>query len=118
MAIDAVIERVRETDAGLRLELAPRTDASGQDSIPGRPALTILGERTFSPQVGQEIWGGSHSCLIVDGAEYDRRGVSLHETRNCPRCFCQMHWVTVTNTHTGAHREVRRCRECGTEAAL
>jgi hypothetical protein len=126
MSIDAVIERVRHTEEGLRLELAPRVDAEGQDSIAGQPALTIVGRREFTdPLVGMEFWGGSGTCILIERdalsglvrseREYQRVGYTrLREPRRC-QCGERMYWVTITNTQTGQKREVYRCRECGAE---
>lgn len=126
MSIDAVIERTRGSEAGLRLELAPRVDAEGQDSNPGRSALTILGGRSFEPRVGMEIWGSAGWVEVIDRdplsgivrcqQEYDRKGVRLREPRKCP-CGGTLHWADITNEETGEQREVLRC-ECGREEAL
>ena len=112
MSIDAVVERIRHTDGGLRLELAPRVGSDGQDSIPGTSVLTIYGERTFEPQVGMQIWGGSPTVVIVDGPKYDRKGQRLRERRKCPRCSSRMHWAELSNTETGRSWEAYLCDAC------
>lgn len=124
MAIDAVIERIRHTEDGLRLELTPRVGTDGQDTCPGRPALTIRGTRRFEPKVGDEIWGSATGATLCPGSgreqDYARRGVYLREQRycQCSPCGRAMVWAHVHNLVTGVFREVWRCDLCGAEAEL
>lgn len=69
MSIDAVIAWVTETDEGLRLDLISRLHARDDGSVTtspsGQPTLTIAGSRTWQPERGMEVWGGSGSVEIV-----------------------------------------------------
>lgn len=65
MSAEGVIERVRDTNEGLRLELAPVFNPEcGYDSGPGQPVVVVVGDRTFEPQVGMVLWGAGY-CEIV-----------------------------------------------------
>lgn len=120
MAIDAVIERIRPTEAGLRLELAPRVESDGRDSISGTRVLTILGRRTFEPQVGMSIWGSATGVEIVatPPRDYDRKGNNLRERRFCSRCLEWAHWARIYAEGGDFLREVYLCDACGHEEAL
>jgi hypothetical protein len=63
MAIDAVIDELVEEGSNLRLILRPRVESDLTDSLPGQSALVIL-DYTWTPDIGQEIWGGSDLCII------------------------------------------------------
>lgn len=121
MAIDAVIERVIRRDwvgdGSLRLRLAPRVDAEGQDTCSGRSVLNLLGARTVEPQVGMVVWGGA-DIVYIGSREYDRKGSFLREAQGCPRCYAAMRWAEITNEETGERREVMRCQRCGAEERL
>lgn len=79
MAIDAVIDNVEIEGANLRLFLRPRVGSDMQDSIPGQTQLLVL-DYTVVPSAGQEVWGGSGSCVVEPlwgkGRQvwYDREG--------------------------------------------
>jgi hypothetical protein len=120
MAIDAVIERIRPRTPhdGLRLTLAPRVDREGKDTCPGRSVLNIVGERTFNPEVGMEVWGGADWVEVVGGPEYDRKGSFLRERLLCDRCDTPMRWCEATNDTTGATREFYRCGQCDCERLI
>lgn len=75
MAIDAVITGIENKGDDLVIRLGERvyTDAVGKivKSIPGRERF-IIEEFTYTPKIGQYIWGGSDTIRLennVPGSE-------------------------------------------------
>ena len=62
MSIDAVINKVTPDGDDLILELMYRESPGDR----GQPELRII-NATHTPVPGQEIWGGSGSCIIEPG---------------------------------------------------
>lgn len=78
MSIDAVISRITRDGNDLILDLIGREGGDG----PGQATLRIL-RYTFTPAIGQAIWGGSDSCIIepVQGLTRPRRYKRIGYTR-------------------------------------
>lgn len=66
MAIDAIITGVKvdEQTNSIKLQLSGRIDAQGRKSLPGQEKMTIQGDWSYMPVIGDVIWGGSGSCRI------------------------------------------------------
>lgn len=66
MSIDAHISAVRRYANKTELSLEPRRSPDRQSGIPGRRKLMITKNPNYKPQVGDEIWGNAHQCMIGD----------------------------------------------------
>lgn len=67
MSIDAKIEVIRHKPHKHVVLLKPRYPGG----IAGRRELHITRNPEYIPQVGDEIWGNAHQC-VVNGHEYRR----------------------------------------------
>lgn len=88
MSIDARIASVMMCPGThgvhLWLRLRPIQASDGTMSIPGQSTLIIAPPYVKVPKAGQQIWGGSGFCIVVEGfggerIEYAREGNILRE---------------------------------------
>lgn len=84
MSIDARIASVMVRRDHVWLRLRPIQANDGTMSITGQSTLIIAPPFRIVPKAGQQIWGGSGSCVVEAGfggerIEYSREGNILTE---------------------------------------
>ena len=67
MALDGVIESLRRHVDYTEVYLKPRVDKQGIKTIAGRRRVLLSINQDYTPQIGDELWGGVGFAIISKG---------------------------------------------------
>jgi hypothetical protein len=71
MALDGVIDALKRHDTYTEVWLRPRIDSEGQRSIAGQRRVLISVNPNYTPQTGDQLWGGVGFAVISkDGVDH------------------------------------------------